>query len=251
MSQDYINELEQDAAKASGGGGIVGQCELNRGYKVFISGLGNRESFFTYTNEAGKAQAKSKAEATGGRPQDAVELVVFKSSVKGKEVTWKDDRFFTFPLWTDAFKKIVLPSIKETKPPLNQKFWAKVSFSPDPTGRTKKNQQGEDTVELVAFIAKVYASEAEATADAGQGSNGAEPHDPMVPADYDKATWLGCKAEMVKELDAITTGIAQSMQGKPGPVIKKALMDAKNAKVAQLAEAYAATVEQVNHLIDS
>lgn len=249
MSQQdmsYIDALEQDAAKASGGGGIIAQCELMRGFKVFVSGLGNRESFFYYAagDEAGRKAAQAKAKEHG-QPQDTLQLIVYKASVKGREVTWKDDRFFTYPLWTDGFKKVMLPSIKEHKPPIAQKFWGKVSFVADPSGRQKADQSGEMKPELVAFIAQVYKDEAEATADAGNqvtgGSNGSEPSDPMVPADYSKADWLSCKAD-------IEAAIAKAVEGVKVPA-KKA--QARTAAIAEQATQYAATVEQVEALLKS
>lgn len=254
MTQDWIQQTDEESQKASGGGGVIAQCEIRKGYKIFVGGMDNRQSFFPYdaSSEASKATAKKKAEDTGNKAQDSVELVVFKATVKGKEATWKDDRFFTYPIWTVEFKQVFWPSVKEQKPPLAQKFWAKIGFAPNPNPQAKKREyQGEMRAEPIAVISKMYKDEAEATADAGQGSNGSEPHDPMIPEGYSKELWLGSKAEIVKELDAVAQGIANEMKGKPGPLIKKALMDAKNAKVAQLAEQYVATVDQINHLIDS
>lgn len=260
MSQaelNYIDQLEQDAAKASGGGGIIAQCELYRGWKVFVSGLGNRESFFYYNagDEAGRKAAQAKAKEHG-QPQDTLELIVYKATVKSTKednngnrvpvsTTWKDDRFFTYPLWTDGFKKVMLPSIKEHKPPIANKFWAKISFVADPTGRQKKDQNGEDKPELVAFIAQVYKDEAEATADAGNqvasGTNGSEPSDPMVPADYSKADWLSCKGD-------IEAAIAKAVDGIKVPAKKAA---ARTAAIAEQAAQYAATVAQVEYLLKS
>ena len=254
----WIDQAEHDAQKASGGGGIVAQCEINRGYKVFVAGLGNRESFFAFdpTNESSKKAALGKAQSSGGKPQDAIELVVYKTSVKGREVTWKDDRFFTYPLWTDAFKTVFLPAVKEHKPPLSKKFWGKVSFAPDPSGRKKKEPNpttGELENELVAFVSQVYASEAEASADAStastNGNGQAEVNDPMVPADYSKADWLSMKQDVADAVNAAIREAEAKTKGKPKPVIAKAVEAAKSEAIATKATELAASVEQVNALL--
>lgn len=244
--QNYIDQLEQDSAKASGGGGIIAQCELYRGWKVFVSGLDNRKSFFYYAagDDAGRKAAQAKAKEHSSNPQDTLELIVYKATVKGREVTWKDDRFFTYPLWTDGFKKVMLPSIKEHKPPIAQKFWAKISFVADPSGRQKADQNGEMKPDLVAFIAQVYKDEAEAIADSGTptGSNGSESQsDPMVPADYSKADWLSCRNDIAKAIMAKVDAIKIPA--------KRAVV--RTEAIADMATQYAATVEQVEALLKS
>jgi hypothetical protein len=257
MSQDvdYIAGLEEDAKKASGGGGIISLCELNRGYKVFVSGMDNRTSFFPFApgDEAGKKLAESNAKKHG-KPQDSIEIIVYKDSVKGREVTWKDDRFFTCPLWTPGFKEVVMPHIKEARPPIGKKFWGKVGFTVDPSGRTKADQQGEQKPELIAFIAQVYANEAEATADAGSttaSANGTEPNDPMRPADYSAKDWADQKVDMVNAVSAVIAIAEAGAKSKPVKVRDLAIANAKTATIKNLAEQYAATEEQVLHLLNS
>ena len=215
---NWMEETEKDAQKASGGG-IIAQMELQAGYKLFVTGLGNRDSFFPFTpgNDESKKKAFTLAKAKG-EPKDVRQLVVYKNSVKGREVNWKDDRFFSYELWTPAFKEIFFPSVKEHKElALGQKFWGKVSFKAEPKGRMKPDQNGEMKPELIAYIAQVYASEQEDIADAGHsngGSNGSSPADPMVPDDYKSADWYELKAEFQKAITE-AEGMAKN------PVAKK------------------------------
>lgn len=258
----WIDQAEHDAQKASGGGGIVAQCEINRGYKVYVSGLSNKDSFFPFnpSDESSKKAALGKAQSAGGRPQDSVELIIYQASVKNKNgdgtsvgASWKGDRYFNYDLWTVEFKEIFMPAIKESKPPLGQKFWGKVVFLPNTNPKAKQEEyQGVMRAKPVATVAQVYKSEADAAVDVpSAGSNGSEPEtsDPMVPADYSKADWLSMKQDVADAVNAAIREAEAKTKGKPKPVIAKAVEAARSEAIATKATELAASVEQVNALL--
>lgn len=204
---DLLGELDKQAEKEGTGGGIIGQFRFEAGYKVFAKGLGNLESFFAYVPGDEKSQAgalaKAKEVATKygvtSAPQTAAQLVVFKNSVKGKDVTWKDDRFFTYPVWTDAYKKGLKPKLQELKIDHFGDYWGKIGFIPDPSGRKRKNQNGEDVVDLIAIPVELYSDEQAAIKashkDALAAGAGAAP---SIPQGYTADTWAKQKDDIGK-----------------------------------------------------
>ncbi len=202
---DLLKALDEQAEKEGTGGGIVGQFRFEAGYKVFAKGLGNRESFFPYipgdktSQEAALAKAKETAAKYGvtSAPQTSAQLVVFKNSVKGREVNWKDDRFFTYPVWTDAYKKGLKPKLSDLKIDHFGDYWGKIGFIPDPGGRKKKDKDGNETVELIAIPVELYASEQDAIRAAHKdgGGNGAAP---SIPQGYTADTWARQKDDIQK-----------------------------------------------------
>lgn len=236
-----LDELDKQAEKEGTGGGIVGQFRFEAGYKIFAKGLGNRESFFAYipgdekSQAAAMAKAKEAATKLGvtSAPQTAAQLIIFKNSVKGREVTWKDDRFFTYPVWTDSYKKGLKPKLSELKMDHFGDYWGKIGFIPDPSGRKRKNQDGADTVELIAIPVELYADEQAAikashkdTLAAGAGAA------PSIPDGYTADTWSRQKDDIGKmRLTYIKGGLGG---------------DEATVKVAQ---DYGATAEQVAALL--
>ena len=217
-----LDDLDREEQQASGGGGTIAKCKLELGFKVFVTGLDNRGSFFAYRpgDEASKKEALLKAKAVlnqhvvKGNPQVAFQIVVYRETVKGRVVNWKDDRFFVTPLWTPGYKEVVKPHLKEAGIDQLGEFWMKVSFAPDPSGRkridtTDLDDDGQPKVkdELVAFVAKVYKSEAEAEAEAGEtepagGSDSPSESrgavNPDVPKGWLPKAWAGIVPELRK-----------------------------------------------------
>lgn len=200
-----LDELDKQAEKEGTGGGMIAQFRFEAGYKVFAKGLGNRESFFPYVpgDKAGQDAAMSKAKETAakygvtGAPQTAAQLVVFKNSVKGREVTWKDDRFFTYPVWTDAYKKALKPKLSALGIDKFGDFWGKIGFIPDPSGRKRKDQDGNETVELVAVPLELFADEAAAIRAAHKDGNGTGAA-PSIPQGYTSETWSKQRDDIAK-----------------------------------------------------
>ena len=44
----FYHELEKEELLASGGGGTVAKVKLELGFKIFVTGVDNRSSFFAY-----------------------------------------------------------------------------------------------------------------------------------------------------------------------------------------------------------
>lgn len=205
MSTNLLDELDKQAEKEGTGGGIIGQFRFEAGYKVFAKGLGNRESFFAYIpgDEKSQAAALAKAKETAGKygvtsaPQTAAQLVVFKNSVKGRDVTWKDDRFFTYPVWTDAYKKGLKPKLQELKMDHFGDYWGKIGFIPDPSGRKRTGTDGKDVVDLIAIPVEIYATEQDAI-KAAHKDNGGAGAAPSIPQGYTADTWARQKDDISK-----------------------------------------------------
>lgn len=201
-----LDELDKQAEKEGTGGGIVGQFKFEAGYKLYIAGLGNRESFFPYLpgNQASQDAALAKAKETaakydgGKNPQTCAQLVIYKNSVKGRTVTWKDDRFFSYPIWTDGYKKGLKPKLAELRMDHFGDYWGKIGFIPDPGGRKKKDQEGNETVELIAIPVALFANEQEAikAVAAEAKANGGAPA--SIPDGYTADTWGRQKEDIAK-----------------------------------------------------
>lgn len=225
---------------ADSGGGIVGKVNIETGYKIMVSGVNNKDSFFAgdlrnkEENAKALAQAKAKLAELGNptrtdkngkeqpiRPSQAVQIVIYRDSVKGKDVSWNDDRVFCYPLYTDDCKKIVLPSFKNANVDRLGEMWARISFAPTPTGRTKANQNGEQVTELIAFVAEVYASEQAALAAVAGGDVAMENAKATKPTTNGKVP-----AAYADQPDAWHSYVNDfrnhpDVKGKPKPVIKK------------------------------
>lgn len=241
MSGSMWEVLDEYEAQASSGGAIIGKIEFSIGYKAFVTGKTQEESWFAFTagddasKKGAEAACKKFIEAAGAdpkttRPQLCVQFRVFKASVLGREVTWKGDRFFTFPIWTPAYKEVVKPALKAAGVTTAGTYWGRIGFANDPSGRTEVGPDGETRPSKIEHLVEVYKDEATAAAAAGSaassaaspatsaaattGKNGAEPEAiPGVPAGWDKQTWdqvkPEIKADYVKRLDGKTDKATQ------------------------------------------
>lgn len=238
-----LDELDKQAEKEGTGGGIVGQFRFEAGYKVYASGVNNRESFFPYTpgDQASQDAALARAKETAAKygvtktPQTAAQLVIFKNSVKGREVTWRDDRFFTYPVWTDGYKKALKPALVKLGIGSFGDYWGKIGFVPDPSGRKKKDQEGNETVELIAVPVELFPDEQAAIRAAHKASangNGAGAKSATIPDGYTSETWT-------KQRDDIARLRQSYIKGG---------MDAVGATTKAAAD-YGATPEQVAALL--
>lgn len=177
---EYLDGVEK---QESGGGGIVCQATFDIGYKTFIGGLGNAESWFPVKpgDDESKKQALSQARAqiaehgSGTRAQMSYCFRLKKDTVLGRAVAWQDDRWFVNPVWTAAAKQVVKPALRELdiwNAPLE--FWGRFVWTDDPSGRTELDQDGNTRVALIAYPAERYASQAEAEAAAGATASAAD-----------------------------------------------------------------------------
>lgn len=233
MCADAMWSFLDDEEAKSGGGAIVGLIEFSIGYKLFVSGRTQVETWFELTpgDEESKKKAESAAkkfaEANGldvkneGRPQMCVQFRVFKNEVLGREVTWKDDRFFTHPLWTPGYKEVVKPALKAAGVTAPGKYWGRIGFTKDPTGREEMGPDGKMRVKTIEHLIEVYKDKAAAMAAAGMvgGQPATTKADqpasiPGVPAGWEQATWEAIKPEIkadyLKRLNGDTGAAAQA-----------------------------------------
>ncbi len=235
---DVLEEYEQ---AETGGGGLIGKIKFEIGYKAFVAGVGNEESFFPFVSgdDTSKSAAKVKCDAlisehdSSGRSQVCFQFRVYKDDVLGREVTWKGDRFFTHPLWTDGYKQIVRPSLKESGVEFGD-LWGRIGFAVDPSGRMTKNEDGEEVPAMVEYLAEVYKDQAAAQAaaaefaESGDGGSSGDSGSLVVPDGYTKETWLGVKDEILSALGD----------------------DPSGGDVAKIASQYGATVPAVKSLLE-
>lgn len=180
-------EAGEKADGGGGGAGYVGKVLTEIGWKVFVQGLSNEESFFPYDpfSDASRAEALADAKravpAGGKRPNSAIQFTLFKGSVKNRDVSgWKGDRVFVTPQWTESYKQIIKPAIvalaaQGVDYQFGQEYWMRLGFKAEPTGRVRKNikytengTEPENVAELIAFPSQIFATEEEAEAAAGQ-----------------------------------------------------------------------------------
>lgn len=156
------------------------------------------------------------------------------------------------------WNKIVAPSIEKitgadsmnktnrnaTLAALAGKYVAVMDVPQVPRKNTAPDAKVYNTVSFV----KIYDSRDACLHDvsegfAGTAANGnaqSEPADPNVPADYSAADWASMKGDIVSAVNVATAG-------KKG----KEMVDAKRAAIAKQAGELAATVEQVEHLLNA
>lgn len=177
---NYWDEYEGAAKEESGGaGGIVGLATIETGFKVYVAGVTQEESFFAADarNKTARAAAKSASKKFGdehGAARDAqwgIQIRVAKNSAfsGGKAATWKDDRFFNTDAWTSACKEVVIPALKQHELALPFTGWVRIGFKPDPykeaqgeAGKTDSDMDGNPRFPLVAYVTDVFPNKAAA-----------------------------------------------------------------------------------------
>lgn len=197
-AQDYWKEYEETSAKESGGGGIVAKALIETGYKVYVSGTPQSETFFAAAASDEKARKAAKATAKKlGDPRWGIQIRAYLkgATTQGKPATWKGDRFFNTDGWTSACKEVVVPSLRDNGcAPLPWKGWVRIGFKPDPykaamgdDGKTDTDQEGNPRFPQVAYIVESFANEAEAMA--GVSAAGGSASTPDFPDGWDEETW--------------------------------------------------------------
>lgn len=157
-------------AESSGGNGWIAHTKIAFGYKVFVSGATNEESFFEFdiANQGSKDAARKDAGAfakshMAKAPSAAIAVVLKKEETYLYDTSkWKTDRWWVIPTYTRAYEEVLKPSLKATGATLGWQ-WLRVGLKPDPYKPTRKsiNQlTGEETeaANLVPFIMEVFAN---------------------------------------------------------------------------------------------
>lgn len=228
---DVVKSFEQEG---SGGGGWICYTNIQLGYKVFASGYSNEETFFPFniSDENDKKRAKlesqkfvdgvnSKLLASDDRVKpatNAIRIEVDKAQVYNKDTsTWQGNRIQDTPVWTDAYKQIIFPHLKEANADLGWQ-WARISFAPDPYKPTRINQlTGDEVANLVMYVAETYLTKAEALDAAAtlakvsadsipEAASGTMAHHEAkitdVPAGWDLDSWESVIPEIKKEIES-------------------------------------------------
>jgi len=205
---DDLDRIERE--ESQGGGGYICKGRICFGMKAFIAGASNENSFFEFNpvDDNSRQQALEKCKKfimdNGGttRPTACACIIAYKDAVYNKDVsTWKDNRYWTIPMWTPAYREIMKPKMKETGIEATGDYFCHISFVPDPTGKkqTIKDQNTGEQKEIdsfVPYIRTIFANEAEAreaggnskSPDAVQG-NLRDDISGDVPAGWTVQTW--------------------------------------------------------------
>lgn len=183
---NFWDTYEETTKEESGGGGIVGKCRVDMGYKVYVGGTTQEESFFAVTDPAKKGDAKTRAtqfakEHNAARgPQWGIQIRVAVDGAysAGHPATWSQDRFFNTDAWTSAAKELVVPHLKELGLALPWEGWARIGFAPDPyevqRGEMKdEDQEGNPRYTPRAYVSEVFANQEEAMAAVGSSGDDA------------------------------------------------------------------------------
>lgn len=226
-NNDWWNEaLETAQAESAGGRGIVGKARVEFGYKVYVSGAKQEETFFPAPAEKTRAEERSRALAKaqellrkfgniGKRPAWSLQIRVYRESAvaRGEPVSWKDDRFFVTPTYASAFNTVVESLRNAGITALPWEGWARINFVNDPyaeaqgaAGMTDRDADGNPRFPQVAVIAEVYPDELTAYA---AGVFGAEVEEaPKIaddcPPGYSRRAWELCIPSIKQALAAGT-----------------------------------------------
>lgn len=221
-NQPVLDDFWQEASDlAGGGGGVIGFATIETGFKVYMNGMGNKASWFPAPNgknnpqrAAVLEQAKAAAVSAGAPKPPAWGINMFldvnRSYSKGVKATWKEDRYWTYDLFTDAARQIVLPALSKLSIHTPWSGWVRVGFAPDPFGGMDKDQYGEERIKQVAYVAEVFPTEAAAMAAANAGSETA----PSFPPNYTESAWrtvipmIKAEAAAGKTIDQLATQYA-------------------------------------------
>jgi len=236
MSDDFDQYLEEEfLASDGGGGGYVCEVQLRPGFKVFVTGHADDTSFFPIVADNVAVQetaAAAFAEANGKKKvHRAAQLLLFGDTVINREKpAWSNDnvRLISSPTFTAGSKELLnsLRELRNGELLWNKKFWAHVSYKPEPTGRQRLGQSGQMEDELIPYFVHVFADEAEARAYVGA--------DPVAPDGltslYEKYSENAILNQTT--IDAAFREIAKAIHdGKDAPAIYRQLFDATDLEV--------------------
>ena len=234
---DFWKEYEQATEQEGGGGGIVTKALIETGYKVYVSGLDQADTFFPAApgDDAARKAAKSKAQALG-KANWGIQIKAYRDTavVRGRAATWQADRHFNTDSWTSAAKEVVVPSLRQAGIVLPWEGWCRIGFQPDPfklekgeVGMTDQDQDGNPRYPQVAYVTEVFADEEAARAAVSTPATADTSTIPFLPGDeklskkalekkWTLESWQGMS-------DEINVAYAEAIKAsdRPAPIARK------------------------------
>lgn len=192
--QAFLDALDELEKIGQGEGGLFGRFQFRIGWFAYTGELEDVEDKFASfvptdaddrqkalesINDTLEESGIEKTQALG--PHISYVLRFPKSTAKGvtaeRAEGWSvSERVLAVPIWSDAAKELIRPQIKEIGLKLGW-HWGRITFAPDPSGRTETGLDGEERVKLVAYPAELYASETECEEAASGGNSESEASD--------------------------------------------------------------------------
>ncbi len=171
-------------AESSGGNGWISHVKIAFGYKVFVGGASNEESFFEFDvsnpksrDDARKdASAFAKSHMAKGNPAASVAVILRKDETYLYDTSrWKGDRWWVLPTYTESWEKVLKPSLRETGIQLGDS-WARVGLKPDPFKPLRKSidqltGEEKEVANLVPYIMEVFKDKDDAVLAASKETN--------------------------------------------------------------------------------
>jgi len=204
---DYWDEYNRVASREGGSGGIVCKALIEFGYKVYVSGPTQEESWFAApgrdTPDANKVRKRQLAAAkklaaqynAAKGPQWGIQIRAYRDTavVRGQPATWQGDRFFNCDKWVSAYKEVLVPSLRESGVGvLPWEGWCRIGFKDNPyhvklgkAGMTDRDQDDNPRFPQVAYIVEIFADETAARAAVGAIESQPSPVEAAFPEQAD------------------------------------------------------------------
>jgi hypothetical protein len=242
---DVVKSFEEES---SGGGGWICWTNIQLGYKIFAKGYDNNETFLPF--DVGNAQDKERAKREALKfvdkvnaesvekvkaPTNAIRIELDKEKTYNKDTsTWQGNRIQDTPVWTDAYKEVIFPHLKDANADLGWQ-WARISFEKDPYKPTRINQlTGEEVANLVMYVAETYLTKQDAL-DAAAELEGSKSDDGSSPvAQQETAT---------TQSDDVPDGYDEESWNSVIPLIKEEIANGKAVK--EIADDYGVSIPDV------
>jgi hypothetical protein len=230
---DFWNQVDEGVKSASSSTGTIGEIEISFGWKLYVAGTAQEETFFPCvpTDKASLAMAKGLANKyivdhglENVRPTYVFCIRIFKDTVMNKDVsTWKGDQFRFIATFDPDYLGTITQKLREFNVKRVGRFWAQVSWgqaTPNPKKKPRfvqkldadKNpiideQTGEAVMEeapnLFAYVSKIYPNKEEAQKDAGGDTTSTSPKQEggngSLPEGYDEDAWTMVATEIKAE----------------------------------------------------
>jgi hypothetical protein len=205
---DLMGYIEEESVGGDGGQGWYCKFYVSAGWMHFKSGVTPLERFFSAA-EYGKEDAKKMAAAAAGdaNVQFVIRLGLIAESVVGRDKpTWKGGVWaHDFPPYQDGYKFVFRPSLKRALDSglvTDEEHWGKIGFKPDPYHYPdmyddegnfipQSDNEREEIEEWKAYIVRLFDSEEEARAAAGDAETVVDSRFPSEPEEWAKALKQG------------------------------------------------------------